>query len=113
MEEMLKALMKKKGKEEIDPKMKDAKMKVLKEIHSMASDDMGEEIKGLKKVTVASPDQEGLEKGLDKAKELVSGAEGAEEEKPESLEEEKSEMDDLSPEEIQSMIEMLQKKLAK
>lgn len=112
MEEMLKALMKKKGKEEIDPKLKDAKMKVLKEIHSMASDDMGEDIKGLKKVTVASPDQEGLEKGLEKAQEMVSGSEDSVEGE-ESPAKEVDEMGDLSPEEIQQMIEMLQKKLAK
>lgn len=112
MEEMLKALMKKKGKEEIDPKLKDAKMKVLKEIHSMASDDMGEDIKGLKKVTVASPDQEGLEKGLEKAKEMVAGP-GEVSEGEEKPSEEIDEMGEMSPEEIQQMIEMLQKKLAK
>jgi hypothetical protein len=71
--DMLKELMKKKGKkDDIDPTYKHAKMGVLKHISDMASGAMGEDIKGLKKVTVASSDREGLEDGLETAKKLVS-----------------------------------------
>ena len=50
----------------------EARMGVLKEIRKMAMDDMGMPLKGgLKKVTVASPTEEGLEEGLDKAEEIV------------------------------------------
>lgn len=71
--DMLKELMKKKGKkDDIDPTYKHAKMGVLKHISDMASGAMGDDIKGLKKVTVASSDREGLEDGLETAKKLVS-----------------------------------------
>lgn len=51
-----------------------AKMSILKEMRKMAMDDMGEGLKnGVKKVTVAAPDQEGLEAGLEKAEDLVEG----------------------------------------
>lgn len=48
-----------------------AKMSVLEKLKQDMQDMMGEKVSGLKKVTVASPDKEGLEKGLDKAKELL------------------------------------------
>lgn len=60
----------------LSPVEKDAKMGVLKELHKMASDSMSDKIKGLKKVTVAAPDEKGLEAGLDKAKDLVSQEHG-------------------------------------
>jgi cobalamin biosynthesis protein CobT len=132
VEALLKSLMKKKkdGKE-LDPQYKDAKMGVLKEIHKMASDDMGADLKGLKKVTVAAPDKSGLAQGLDAAKEIVGqGAEegSAEEESAESPEveakedeagevespaEEADEIDKMKPEELQALIKLLEEKLAK
>src|SRR5271168_2067344 len=52
-----------------------AKLKVLKHLKDMASGMMGDDVKGgmegLKKVTVAAPDTQGLKHGLDKAKEVV------------------------------------------
>lgn len=70
--DMFKELLKKKqSKGEMDPKHKEAKMGVLKEIRDMAAGDMGDEIKGMKKVTVAAPDRKGLEEGLDRAEDMV------------------------------------------
>lgn len=50
-----------------------AQLDVLKNLRKSAMDDMGESYnKGMKKVSVVSPTQEGLEKGLDKAEDLLS-----------------------------------------
>jgi len=53
---------------------KEAKLKVLKELKRMASEMMGGDVKDgmMKKVTVASPDKEGLKLGLEKAKEMIA-----------------------------------------
>ena len=50
-----------------------AKMDVLKQIRQIASDAMKDDMKmrGLKKVTVASNSEEGLEEALDKAKDML------------------------------------------
>lgn len=73
MEEMMKALMKKKKSEHDMPDHeKAAKMHVLHQIHKMASDAMGDDIKGLKKVTVASNDDQGLQEGLAHAKQMLA-----------------------------------------
>lgn len=153
--QMLKDLLKKKKAEqdgEIDPTYKKAKMGVLKQIHDMASKDLGEGIKGVKKVEVAAPDTQSLKSGLDTAKALLGkkddeDEEGSpEEEAKESPEEEAAEeasgedddADDsdeegkpsaekiiedeidheadeheLSPEEIDELIQVLQAKKAK
>lgn len=58
---------------------------LLDESNMMDSDDLQEGFKGLKKVTVASDSPEGLEKGLEKAQDLV--------EDPKSLDEEMMKMD--------------------
>lgn len=69
----LKDIMKMKKSE---PKMgddeKQAKKEMLVDLIKHMDSMMGENIKGLKKVTVASNDKQGLEKGLEKAKEMVS-----------------------------------------
>lgn len=82
---MFEKLMEKKGKASLDPEYKSAKMGVLKDLHSKMGDMMGEDVKGLKKVTVAAPSKEGLTKGLDKAEELLSKGSkfGFEDEAPE------------------------------
>lgn len=74
MQELMKAIMKKKrgDHDEIDKAEQEAMMGVLKDIHKMASDDMGHDIHGLKKVSVASNSKEGLSAGLDKAKNMLS-----------------------------------------
>ena len=103
--DMLQSLMeKKKAKGEgMDDTYKSAKMGVLKVLHKHMSGLMGDDLKGLKKVTVAAPDEEGLEMGLSKAKDML-------EESPE-LEGSESE-DEESPEDLQAQIDMLQEKLA-
>jgi hypothetical protein len=130
MMEMIQKLAKKKGKDdELDPMYKDAKMGVLKDIHKMASDSMADDVKGMKKVTVASPDEEGLEKGLDKAKELLNSSpedaeddsedEQGDDKKPDAADileneiEHESDEGDLSDDEIDEMIKLLQEKKAK
>lgn len=77
-EEMMKMLMKKKkdGKELSDSDKK-AKLSAIKEMKDMASEMMSEKLKGLKKVTVASPSEEGLKEGLEKAEELIEQGEGS------------------------------------
>lgn len=67
--EMLKK--KKAGGHELSETDKSAKMNVLDDLKSHAQDMMGDQMKGLKKVTVASPTKEGVEHGLDKAKEIL------------------------------------------
>lgn len=51
------------------------KMSALKGLHKMASDMMGSEMSGLKKVSVMAKDKSGLEKGLDTAKKLMGNKE--------------------------------------
>lgn len=71
MEELYRSLMKGKKKPEDDQEDKNAMLSVLKDIHKMASDDLGHDIHGVKKVSVASNDDEGLAAGLDKAKDML------------------------------------------
>jgi len=61
-----------KSKKKISDNERDAKMGVLKEVSSMAGAAMGDKLKGLKKVSVASDSKEGLNKGLEKAKEMLN-----------------------------------------
>lgn len=70
----MKKMMQKKEDDSSNPAQKDAKLSALKDLRKMASDMMGDDLKnGMnKKVVVAAKDQAGLEKGLDKAKEIVS-----------------------------------------
>jgi len=56
---------------------KHAKMSVLKEARDMAAKAMSGKLHGLKEAHVMAPDREGLEKGLDKAKELLHQNDGA------------------------------------
>lgn len=97
-------MLEKKGKK-ISPIELRAKKDVLSEIDGGLSDKMGERLSGLKKVSVMAPDEEGLEKGLDKAKQLVDKMPEMEEE-GEEYEEESSE---LSMEDIDKKIEELMK----
>jgi hypothetical protein len=70
MEKFKKLLMSKKAKPVSDVE-KSAKMDVLKDLKQHAMDMMGEKLGSVKKVTVASNSKEGIEKGLDKAKEMI------------------------------------------
>jgi hypothetical protein len=89
MNKMLEKLMEKKGKAKMDPEYKTAKMGVLKSLHGEMGKMMGEDVKGLKKVTVAAPDKESLKAGLEKPLEgeMDEADMDAEEAMPESLEE--------------------------
>lgn len=64
-------LLEKKGKK-LDPMEQKARGDVLSDLHGQASDAMGSKLGDLKKVAVESNSSEGLQAGLDKAKELLS-----------------------------------------
>lgn len=70
----MKDKMKDKKKEGLSDLAKHAKMSVLKDIHDFAADDMSSRLKGMKKISVASDSSEGLDRGLDKAKEILAHA---------------------------------------
>lgn len=73
-------------KKALDPDMKDTKMRVLKDMRKVASDAMSDGLKGaMTKATVVAKDKEGLEEGLDKAKELVASEETPELEATEEM----------------------------
>ena len=105
--------MKKKGKKMSDAEMM-AKKNVLSSLRDQAAEAMGDK---LKKVTVAAPSEEGLKKGLDKAKEIVEGKEMLAEASPEDAEldggdegEEEHEMkEEMSLDEINAKLEELMK----
>lgn len=90
---------------------RDAKMGVLKNLRDQAAGAMGDKLKGLKKVTVASDSPAGLEKGLEKAKEIVDSGDEADEDEMatdvgDSL---PVDMQNLSEEEINKKLELLMK----
>lgn len=116
--DMSELLKKKSSGPAMDPKEKSAKMGVLKDIRDMAMGSMGDEIKGMKKVSVAAPDQAGLEEGLDTAKGIVGGTEdnGSLHEHPKASNfltqqiDHEAEEGDLSAEDIDALIAELQAK---
>jgi hypothetical protein len=91
MDKFHKLLQKKQSEGKVlSPMEKEAKMHVMQHLHKMASDEMAQHLPGMKKVSVMSDSPEGLEAGLDKAKELMHGQESGspadEEEKSDSEE---------------------------
>lgn len=86
------------GKEESDSQMSEEKMKIKKEMLEALMEHVKEAMKGrllgdmgeMKKVSVMAPSQEGLEEGLEKAKEIVESSEMPEMEESEEKEEEMS-----------------------
>lgn len=96
MAKLEKLMEKKKDGKELDPAYKDAKMSMLKALRDEMAGMMRDDLKGhsMKKVQVASDSAEGLEHGLDKAKDLISGSD---EMAPEG-EIESDDMFDVSPE---------------
>jgi hypothetical protein len=86
----LKELMEMKGRMKQDPMAKKAKLGVLGDIGKMATGMMGNDLHGLKKVTVAAPDKTGLEMGLSKAKDMMG------KEDPEMEDEEGSDAEEAS-----------------
>lgn len=108
--------LKKKGSEMSDVE-KDAKMSVMKDLRDRAASSLGEKLKGMKKVSVASDSEAGLKEGLDKAKEIMEGKEDMDEEEmsPAGAEAEGSKADevlakceDMSSDEIEMMISKLE-----
>lgn len=100
---------KKKGSKDMNPDESSAKMDVLKELKSMLSADDGEELKGLKKVTIAAPDKEGLAKGLQKAEEMV-GTPAEESAEPSHEEAQEHQGDEHTVESIEAKIKELMDK---
>lgn len=109
----------------LDSKSSKAKKEMLDHLSGLMKDHMSS---GLKKVTVASDSPEGLEKGLEKAKEIVEKKEVpdmedeaedmSEEDSGEKIpfsddSEEESQDEEMSAEEIDEMIKQLQEKKAK
>lgn len=113
----------------------EAKKKMLQELKKMSTDMMGGELKGkmanMKKVTVASDSEKGLEKGLDKAKDMIAGMpkmdalahdealDAGSDDVPtdmnadEDYDDAGDREDECSPEELQAKIKELQDKLDK
>lgn len=111
MKDLMKKLMESKESDSSDVDMKKkAKLNVLHELKKMASDMMGDDVKGgmMKKVTVAAPSEKGLEKGLDKAKELVADMPEPEEMDYDEESSDEEDMEECSPEEIDAKIAKLQ-----
>lgn len=75
---MLAELMKAKKSPKLSPEFKSAKLGVLKGLHKDMGDLMKDDVKSLKKVTVAAPDAEGLKEGLKKAEDVVEEQAGEE-----------------------------------
>ena len=117
----LKEIMMAKGKSDMDPMRKNAKMDMLEELKRVMSSQIGSPLAGLKKVTVAAPDKAGMEMGLEKAKEMLGDAgsdkksgdemmDSSKEESAESPEEEDAEMEmPESSQDVDKMIELLLK----
>ena len=89
MSKKLEKLMAKAGGKKLSESEMKAKLKVLGDIAKMASDGLGSNLaEGMKrKVTVAANDNEGLKKGLDKAKEVLDQQDDMEEDEEEKEEE--------------------------
>lgn len=112
MDKMLEKLMAKKKDSPMSPEYKKTKMDVLKALHGEMGNMMKGDLEGLKKVTVAAPDADGLALGLDKAKDLVGDATGAED-MPEMIESEEDMLPlEESPEDIDAQIQALMAKKA-
>jgi len=111
MKDMLEKLMAKKKPMKLDEDYKSAKMDTLKSLHEEMTKMMGDDVRGLKKVTVAAPDAKGLKMGLEKAEDMMESKMPEMEEmaSEESEEEEEGEEEAMSLEEIEEKMAELQK----
>lgn len=111
MNDAMMRMMKMKKKSNMSDSEQEAKTSVLENLRDSMSDQMGKKLGGMKKVTVAAPDEEGLEAGLDKAKELVEAKEPASPEEDSEMEMEGMEEDkhpsNMSSEEIDEKLKEL------
>lgn len=101
MIEKFKDLLRKKAKEGkfLDENSKKAKEEMLDEIDEIMNEKGQKELKGLKKVTVAAPTEEGLKEGLDKAKDIIGNVKEIQEEiSTDSMEEENIEEENMEEE---------------
>lgn len=103
-------------KKQMSENEKKAKLAALKGAHGMASDMIKGNLKGLKKVTIASDSEEGLKKGLDKAEEFLGEQESEDEEMSESeqdesegFEDQQDESEPMDEDELNAEIERLMK----
>lgn len=74
---MLAKIKDKKGESKMSDEYKDAKKGLLQQLMGDMSGMMAEPLKGMKKVEVSSNSPEGLEHGLDKAKEIIGNKDDA------------------------------------
>lgn len=72
-----------KEKKQMPSEYLDAKKNMLKELMRAMDEEIGEPIKKMKQVTVASPSKEGVKEGLEKAKEMLESSEEENSESPE------------------------------
>lgn len=94
------------SKKSLDPEYKDAKGGILKDLIREMSGMVGNDLKGLKKVTVAAPDENSLKAGLEKAKEMMPDS-SDDEAKEESMEDPAEEaMESPEEEKMEESMEM-------
>jgi len=117
MEEKVKKMMEKKKARKLSPVEQKAKMGVLSELKDDMSSEMGGSLKDMmaKKVSVMASNKKDLEKGLDKAKQLVEHMPNGEEGHLEDMEAEESGEAGMAEaaEDVESEIAKLEEKLAK
>lgn len=112
MEDKMKKLMEKRDGKELDPQYKAAKMSMLKALKDEMAGMMKGDLEGhaMKKVSVAAPDNDALVKGLDVAKEAVSGDDDLDLGDYEQAEPEEEDSSALSPEEEEMLAKLLARK---
>lgn len=102
------------AKSKIDPVEKEAKLAAIKGMRKMAGGMMSDDMKSMKKVTVAAPDEAGLEAGLEKAQDLVGSEDMSHGFQDESSEDNLDEVVEqlTTPEEIDELMQKLAEKKA-
>lgn len=119
MDDKFKKLMSAKSGKKMHPLDKKAKLAAITDLHEQAKKAMGEKLSGIKKVSVMADDKEGLEEGLEKAKELLEGEESeeseesSEDEKEESAEEQVMEAEEGSEMHPEMAMDAIEEKIAK
>lgn len=98
MKAMLEKLMKSKKASKMNDVEKDAKVSSLEKMKQAMEDMMGDKLRdGMKKVTVAADDEQGLKEGLQKAKDLIANGQHDEsdDESPEEASQEEASLNDM------------------
>lgn len=104
MKNFEKMLQKRKGHKEMSDTEMEAKKSVIEHMRDMAAGMMGDNLKSLKKVTVASDSEEGLKKGLEKAEDIIDQKMDDEGEDEEEME---ADSEEMSEEELNAKLEKL------